>query len=216
MAIPAPSAGRLLGGVLVGGASRRMGRPKALEAVGGLALAARAAAALAPWVEATVLLGAGPVPPALAGLDRLPDVPLAGGAGGGPLGALLAALRWAPHATWVVVPCDLPRVTPAAVAWLLGERRAGRVAVVPRPGPGAPFEPLFALYEPAAAPLLEALAAAGRRAPREIVGQPGVAVVAPPPGLAACWRDVDTPEELVAARGDGTGSGGEFPPPGRC
>jgi molybdopterin-guanine dinucleotide biosynthesis protein A len=67
----------LLGGLLVGGGSRRMGSPKALIEVDGLSLAERAAAALAPHVERVVLLGAGPVPAALAGLARLADAPLA-------------------------------------------------------------------------------------------------------------------------------------------
>jgi len=222
-----------------------MGRPKALVAVGGTTLAERAVAALAPVVERVVLVGRGPLPPALADLERLDDALLAGagggggassrsivppprvpegdspaaagrldeappaapgggweaeaeaGAGAGPLAGLLAALRSAPGAAWILCPCDLPQVEPAAAAWLAGERRPGRLAVLPRPVPGGPVDPLFALYEPGVLPWVEALTAAGVRAPRELARVPGVAVLTPPEALALCWRDADTPDELV-------------------
>jgi len=184
------------GGLLVGGASRRMGRAKALLAPGGgPPLAQRAAAALSPSVDALWLLGDGPLPADLEHLPRLADaagVP-------GPLAALLAALRHAPAATWLTCPCDLLAVTPEAVAWLLGEARPQRAAVLPRTAPDAPPEPLFALFAPAALPLLEALAAEPAPAPRRLAGRPGVALVDVPPHLAACWHDVDTPGELAAA-----------------
>ena len=195
----------LLGAVLVGGASRRLGRPKALVEVGGLTLAERATAALEPVVERVILVGGGPVPPALQGLARLEDAPLGRGAGdpeerggAGPLAGLLAALRSAPGAAWILCPCDLPWVESAAAAWLAGERRPGRIAALPRPVAGGPVEPLFALYEPEVLPRVEALAAAGVRAPRELARIDGVAVVTPPARLARCWRDVDTAEELAA------------------
>ncbi|HEX2254664.1 MAG TPA: molybdenum cofactor guanylyltransferase [Thermoanaerobaculia bacterium] len=191
------------GGMLVGGASRRMGRPKALVEVDGVTLAERAAAALAPHVDRLLLLGAGPVPEALAGLERLPDAALPHASPAvpqdrppGPLAGLLAALRRSPRTAWVLCSCDLPWVAPEAVAWLLAERHPQRLAVIPRLAAGAPPEPLFALYEPAARPAVEALAARGERAPWRLAGQPGMALVTVPPHLARCWRDADTPEEL--------------------
>jgi molybdopterin-guanine dinucleotide biosynthesis protein A len=200
----------LLGGLLVGGASRRMGSPKALIEVGGVSLAERAAAALAPHVERVVLLGAGPVPAALAGLARLADAPLSPEAppgysrpaydpgGAGPLAALLAALRAEPAAAWVLCPCDLPAVRPEAVAWLVAQRRPERRAVMARLGPAAPPEPLLALYERTIRPAVEALVAAGGRAPRLLAGLPGVALLTPPAELADCWRDADHPQDLAA------------------
>ena len=179
-----------------------MGRPKALL------MAERAAAALAAAVERVILLGDGPVPAVLAHLERVPDAPLGEAGAAGPLAGLLAALRRAPRAAWVLCPCDLPRVRPEAVRWLLAQRRPGRLAVLPRTVPGAPPEPLFALYEPEVAPAVEALAAAGGRAPRLLAATAGVAVVDVPPELAACWRDADTPDELAAARPAGEGSAG--------
>lgn len=213
----------LLGGVLVGGGSRRMGTPKQLLGWRGSTLAELAVAALAPHVGEVVLLGGGPVPDPLAGLTRLADSELppaarhpGSGARGavtaptrrargraadptspGPLAGMLAALRWRPGAAWVFAPCDLPEIRPEAVAWLLGERRPERWAVVPRPASGGPVEPLLALYEPAALALIENLVSEGHRAPRRLAGHPRVAVVAPPPALAGCWRNVNTPDELA-------------------
>ena len=181
----------IFGGLLVGGASRRMGRPKATLHFGERKLAEVAASALTASVEEIVLLGAGPVPDVLAGNRRLPDPPGLVG----PLAGLLAALRWAPHATWVIAACDLPRVTPEAVAWLVAQRRPGCWAVLPRVGPG--LEPLLAVYEPGARPLLEDLVAAGRRAPRLIADHPSVATPEPPPEIIGCWYNANTPGELA-------------------
>jgi molybdopterin-guanine dinucleotide biosynthesis protein A len=211
----------VLGGVLVGGGSRRMGTPKQLLAWRGSTLAELAVAALAPHVEEVVLLGDGPVPAPLAGLIRLPDEELpsaasrppralersassrggAATAGGdpsspGPLAGMLAAMRRRPDAAWVFAPCDLPEIRPEAVAWLLGARRPERWAVVPRLAAGGPVEPLLALYEPAALALLEDLVAEGRRAPRRLAASQRVALLTPPPELAGCWRNVNTPDEL--------------------
>ncbi|HMB52156.1 MAG TPA: molybdenum cofactor guanylyltransferase [Thermoanaerobaculia bacterium] len=182
----------LHGGLLVGGKSRRMGRPKALIEVGGTTLAERGAVVLAMAVDRLVLLGDGPVPNSLSALPRIADADDCEG----PLAGLLAALRSKPEAAWLVCTCDLPRITPEAVHWLLGERRPDRAAVLPRATPDGPPEPLFALYEPAALELVEQLAADGPPAPRRLADQPGVAVVDVPAPLAPCWRDVDTPSEL--------------------
>lgn len=204
------------GGVLIGGAGRRMGRPKQLLRHRGVTLAERAVAAFAGTVEGVALLGAGEVPAALAALPRIDDASLGPGdegaaAGGGPLAGMLAAMRWRPQAAWIFAPCDLTGIEPAAVAWLLGRRRPGRWAVLPRAAAGAPVEPLFALYEPPARKLLEELAAEppSRRAPRRLADHPRVAVVEVPEELAHCWSGVNTPAEWAAARiEEGEGRGG--------
>ncbi|MFV2071719.1 MAG: molybdenum cofactor guanylyltransferase [Thermoanaerobaculales bacterium] len=189
--IPLPEP--IFGGLLVGGASRRMGRPKATLPFGERKLAEVAADALSASVAEIVLLGAGPVPGSLADNRRLPDPPGLEG----PLAGLLAALRWAPHAAWVIAACDLPRVMPEAVAWLIAQRRSGQLAVLPRVGPG--FEPLLAIYEPEAGPLLEELVSSGRRAPRLIAAHPAVATPEPPPEIVNCWQNANTLKGLPPA-----------------
>jgi len=187
----------LYGGLLIGGESVRMGRPKQLLTHGGRSLAEIAAAALAPHVGEVLLLGGGEVAPPLAHLRRLPDPPGIVG----PLAGLVAAHRWSPAAAWLVAACDLPLVGPEAVAWLKQRRRPGRWAVVP--GHGAGVEPLLAGYEPQAMAWLEGEAAVGRRAPRAIARHPKVATPAPPEALAAAWTNVNTPDALAALEAEG-------------
>jgi molybdenum cofactor guanylyltransferase len=227
MTVPGGRSADLWGGVLVGGASRRMGEPKQLLRFRGVTLLERAVAALAPHVAGVALLGDGPVPEGAADLPRVPDIALARvgrgaeptsaadarksppPAGAGPLAGMLAALRWKPDVAWIFAPCDLPLIDAAAVAWLIGERRPDRRAVVPRPEADGPVHALFALYEPAARRLLEDLAAGGGRAPRLVATDPRVAVVTPPADLAPCWRGVNTRAELEALGGETEAGAGE-------
>ncbi len=211
-------------GVLVGGASTRMGTPKQWLRVDGETLLDRAARALRT-VGPQALLGsngangggervsATPVgeivrdpldSPSELGEPASADgrTPLAPAAVRlpdipgvrGPLAGILAALRWDP-VTWVIASCDLPRLRAEAVEWLLAQRRPGRWAVMPRVGGIA--QPLLAVYEPQALSMLEAIAAAGAPGPSRLEGQPHVATPEPPPELADCWRGVNTPEELA-------------------
>ena len=99
--------------------------------------AADALAAVTFSDTATLAYDSGAARPDFARLADAAGVP-------GPLAALLAALRHAPAATWLTCPCDLPAVTPEAAAWLRGEARSERAAVLPRTAPDAPPEPLLA------------------------------------------------------------------------
>lgn len=178
-------------GVLVGGASTRMGRSKSLLRLEGMTFAERVVAAVRERVERIVLLGDGPAPSMPPDVVRLPDVPGLGG----PLAGILAGLRWAGEVCWLVVACDLPILRAEAVDWLLGQRRPGRWAVLPKITPSR-VEPLAALYEPESRMLLEKLVARGCHAPRQLEGDPAVYTPTPPPSLRECWANVNTPEEL--------------------
>ena len=83
--------GPLWAGLLVGGGSRRMGRPKALLELAGDSLAERALAAVIPRVDGVALLGSGKVPAALHDLPRLADV---AGVDGPMAGVLAATALW--------------------------------------------------------------------------------------------------------------------------
>jgi len=185
----------LFAGVLLGGASSRMGRPKQLLELAGTSFLERVVAAVSGRASQVVLLGAGPVPEACAALLRLPDPP----GPAGPLAGLLAALRWAPAATWIVAACDLPLFDAAAVGWLLDRRAPGRWAVLPR-SPSGRLEPLAAIYEPQARPLLERLAASGDAAPRHLAEHAKVVTPETPGAIAAALCNVNTAAELEALR----------------
>lgn len=104
--------GRVLGAVLVGGASSRFGSNKALADWRGEPLAAHAAAALTPFCAAVVQVGAADVA----------DRPRAGL---GPLGGIAGALAHAAaHGfdTVLTVACDMPNVPAALIEALV--RRA--------------------------------------------------------------------------------------------
>jgi molybdopterin-guanine dinucleotide biosynthesis protein A len=176
----------LVAGLLVGGASRRFGRPKALEPWDDRAFAERVAAALEAVAGELVLLGAGPVPASLAGRARLADAPEAAG----PLAGLLAALRARRDRAWLVAACDQPMLTVAACRWLAGERTVGRIAVLPRAAADR-VHPFPAIYEPAMLDVLEALAAGGDLSLQPLGRRPDVAAPVPPPGIAAALADFD-------------------------
>jgi molybdopterin-guanine dinucleotide biosynthesis protein A len=168
-----------------------MGRPKQGLAIAGRTLAELAVAALEGQLERVVLVGRGPVPDSLRHLERLADPDGIAG----PMAGVLAALRRAPEAAWVVAACDMPQLSPAAVRWLLGCRRPGIWAVLPRPCDGVP-EPLLAVYEPLARPVIERLAAEGKWGLRRLAGLDGVSSPSPPPEFLPAWRDVNTPEQF--------------------
>jgi molybdopterin-guanine dinucleotide biosynthesis protein A len=189
--LPPAHPGRpLYAGILIGGRSARMGRPKHLLEVAGVTLLDRVTAALAPVAGEPVLLGSGSLPPGWADAVHLPDAPDAAG----PAAGLLAAMRWAPAAAWLLASCDLPEITTEAVAWLLGERRPERWVVFPSLD-GVHPEPMLALYEAPARALLEEAVAAGR-GPSSLARHPAAALVTVPAALRASWRDVDNPADL--------------------
>lgn len=112
--------------ILAGGASRRMGRPKALLPVGGTTLVGYLAGRLGPQFG-ELLVAAGDPALVPAGMRQVPDLH----PGLGPLSGIEAGLEAAGNDRLFVVACDLPRVT-AEVAALLVARCAGRDAAVPR------------------------------------------------------------------------------------
>jgi len=186
---------RLLGGVLVGGQSRRMGRPKQLIEIGGTTMIEHVVAALGEEVEEILLLGAGPVPVVLEGLSRVADAEECRG----PMAGVLGAMRAEPEASWLVAACDMPLLRPEAVRWLVSRRRGGTWVVFPTLE--GLVEPLFALYEPEARALLEEAAAAGEHALRCLASKSRVVTVEAPESLRQCWFSANTPQEIGALLG---------------
>ena len=190
---PPTIAPEIRGAILVGGESRRMGRPKALIEYAGRSFAARVADAVREATLERVTVGGGALPPDLEALPRLPD------AAGlfGPLAGILAALRHRPHSAWLVAACDLPLLDTAAVRWLVAHRVPGALAILPRLAPTR-VEPLLAVYEPAARDLLEAWAASGERSLQGLAREAGILTPEPPAAIARAWRNVNTEADLGA------------------
>ena len=168
-----------------------MGTPKQMLRRDGLTLVERAVAALEIAVDLIVLAGDGPVPPALGGYRRLSDPP----EGIGPLGGILAALKSDPGAVWVVAACDMPLIRPAAVAWLVSQRRSESWAVFPRVVPGR-VEPLFAVYEPKIKNVLERRAGEGRFGFQDLARSELISCPRPPDEIRDAWTNVNTLEQF--------------------
>jgi molybdopterin-guanine dinucleotide biosynthesis protein A len=135
----------IVGVVLAGGASRRMGRDKASLVFEGEPLALRAARKLSAITGTVVIAdrGRGTAP----GFPSIEDGP-----GGGPAAAILGAAALYPSASLLVLACDLPHV-PAELLRALVALDPQADLVIPRSPRG--LEPLAALFRPR---VLEALA----------------------------------------------------------
>jgi molybdopterin-guanine dinucleotide biosynthesis protein A len=112
----------LTGILLVGGASTRFGSPKALAELAGETLAERTWRLLGEACAERLAVGRA---------DGLPFPALAD-RGTGPVAAIAAGLRAASHEIAVVVPVDMPLLTPEALGLLA---RACRDAAVAQAGP---------------------------------------------------------------------------------
>ena len=184
------------GCILIGGKSRRMGRPKHLIKRDNKTWLEHAVDKLSPLVDQVVLSGQGAIPDALATLPRIPDTPgLAG-----PLAGLLAVMRWQPAVSWLVTACDLPDIRPESLQWLLDSRRPGIRAILPDLQGNGHIEPLLAWYDFRCRVYLEHIAASGSLRISQLAGQPGIHHLQPPEHLVASWRNVNTPGELERKR----------------
>lgn len=174
--------------ILAGGASRRFGQDKARAPVGGRPMVARVHAALAA-VTAEVLLSVrtGDDPYGLPVRVVRDPVP-----GAGPLAGLVAGLR-ACRTDWLlVVACDMPLVTPAALAALAGACAPGVQAVVAEAG--GRRHPLCAVYHRAVRPHAEAHLAAGRLALHALLDVLDPVRIVPLPEAAV--HNVNRPDDL--------------------
>jgi len=179
---------QVVGAILIGGKSTRMGRPKHLLVKEGKTWLERTAATLGQVSDQVVVAGGGAM--GTCPLPQLPDVPGIQG----PLAGLLAVMRWHPWATVLASACDLPELSVAALRWLLEQRAPGTWAVIPKVGDH--HEPLLALYDFRCRPALETMARGDIRRLSALVGAEGVKVVSPPQDLHMAWRNVNYPEMI--------------------
>jgi molybdopterin-guanine dinucleotide biosynthesis protein A len=165
----------ILGAVLAGGQSSRFGSDKALAALGGQTLLARAVASLEAQCDEVIVVGRG-------GIADRPR------AGMGPLGGINAALHHADaHGYADVLTCgvDCGGLAPDTLSEL-----------VPAPAYVAD-QPVIGLWPAAAAPALDAFLATdarhSMRAFAEMIG-------ARPVTLSATTANINTREDLASAQ----------------
>ncbi len=157
---------RVIGAVLAGGRSRRMGRDKALIEFDGTTLLARAVGVLESVFERVVVVAPADRDYERQGFEVAPDVE----AGKGPLGGLRTALELAAGDPVFLLACDLPLVEAPVVRWIVEAAVAranaderGRLADVTLVVDGAGPQPLCALWAASSLPsVMEALEAGDR------------------------------------------------------
>src|SRR5690349_18734131 len=186
------------GFILVGGASRRMGRDKALLDFGGQPMLERIARELSAIASAVSLVGARQIYPSF---ENVPDVHQQWGALGGIHAALTAA-----RADWAaLVACDLPFVTNKLFERLATFVNDTTDAVVPIQADGRP-QPVCALYRAVTClPEIEKLVAAGEHTPRALLATVHTryvdfAELRDLPGAENFFFNVNTQEDLQKAQ----------------
>lgn len=197
------------GAVLVGGASRRMGRDKARLKVGGVPMARRAAEVLLGLCEEVLAVDRPERPPRRwpAGVRAVRDP---AGAPAAALAGIATALEAARHPWVLVLACDLPFPRPALLQGLIGVALARApdappTVVVPRTG--EVLHPLCAVYHRGLLAQVRARLAAGDLRVQGLARAHGTPVDEGPlarwdPDLAGLVN-VNTPAELAAARARG-------------
>lgn len=182
--------------ILIGGKSSRMGQPKHLiQDTGKITWLEKEMKILAPLVDRVVVSGAGRLPDKLSELTRLVDIPGVAG----PLTGIVAASRWQPMVSWLLVACDMPHLSTEAIQWLLDHRHAGCWGLVPQLAGSTRAEPLLAWYDYRAGQIFEEQLARKNLRISEVAAHPKIDNPVIPEHLRQSWQNINTPDQLPAA-----------------
>jgi molybdenum cofactor guanylyltransferase len=115
----------------------------------------------------------------------------------GPMAGIRSAFAAHPNVSWLVLACDLPFLSDAALEGLLRRRDPSALATAYKSAHDGLPEPLCAIWEPAAARLLAASHAGGAACPRKFLIQHGAHLLDLPDPRAL--DNINTPEEYSQA-----------------
>lgn len=191
----------VIGALLAGGRSRRLGGQKATLEIGGRTLVDRASDSLrsAGLEVALVLRAQQPVPgtahAAITVRDNIEDA--------GPLGGMQALIQSMPTEWALFVPCDQPFLAPALLRELLAQPRRNVDAVLGKPGPF--LEPLPGLYRRTCLSHVEDALARGERSFRDLLARLRIHVVSEATLRRVdrellSYLNVNTPADLARAQ----------------
>lgn len=196
-----PRTSALLGTILAGGASRRMGAPKAFIEIDGVPIVERVRRVLGAVFAECVVVTNEPAAYARLGIPVLEDRIR----GIGPLGGLHAALLHAREVGATAIctaPCDAPFVSPGLYRRLVGSASPAAV-LLPRSDRPRGHEPLFGRYAVSVVGPLERAIDRGVRSVSHFVESLAgdLELLDPPPGESwgRCFFNVNTPADLEAA-----------------
>lgn len=179
--------GRIDGAVLCGGASRRMGKDKALVVVDGRSMARRVADALSVGgCSAVAAIGGDESALIALGLRWVPDAH----PGEGPLGGVLTALDTSAADAVLVAACDLPWLSSETVAMLVEAAAGAADVVIARTDR---LEPMCAVWRSTTVDVVRDVFQQGGRAVAAALDRLVVEAVPVP---ASDLRNVNTPGDL--------------------
>jgi molybdopterin-guanine dinucleotide biosynthesis protein A len=118
-------------------------------------------------------------------------------AGEGPIVGIRSSLAAFPRVAWLVMACDLPFLSDAALDFLLFERDPSSLATAFLSAHDNLPEPLCAVWEPAAAAALAEYQAGGGHCPRKFLMRHKAKLLVPRDAHAL--DNVNTPDEYAAA-----------------
>jgi molybdenum cofactor guanylyltransferase len=120
------------------------------------------------------------------------------GEAGGPILGIRSAMAAYPDVAWLVIACDLPFLSDAALEQLLKERDPSVLATAFRSVHDGLPEPLCAIWEPTAAAALSEYQSGGGHCPRKFLRRYPTSLIEPHDRRAL--DNINTPEEYTAAQ----------------
>ncbi len=133
-------------GVLIGGKSRRFGRDKVVEPLGGVMLVERVVSVLKPLFQEIILIGH--QRQKIAGYKTVPDIiPDCG-----PLGGIYTALETSKNPYCFIFAADMPNLNTGLIRYMAGLKEKADI-VIPKVPKG--IEPLHAVYSRTAIPVIK-------------------------------------------------------------
>jgi molybdenum cofactor guanylyltransferase len=117
--------------------------------------------------------------------------------GEGPIIGIRSAMAAHPHAAWLVLACDLPFLSDAAVEFLLSERDPSKFATAFKSSFDGLPEPLCAIWEPSAAAVLDDYQKNSGLCPRKFLTRHASKLLEP--FDAHALDNINTPEEYAQA-----------------
>lgn len=180
----------ITGAILAGGASKRMGRNKALLTLGGATFIEHIAVALLEVLPRVMIIADNTDQYRFLQLPLHQDVYK----NCGPLGGIHAALVHSATSHTFVISCDTPLVTPAAINSLLTAAQENVITLV---SDGERPQPLFAVYPSSACPDMEEAIRSGTRSIFGFIENRAVTVM-DFSRYASLLRNVNQPEDYDA------------------
>lgn len=111
----------------------------------------------------------------------------------GPIGGILAAFDYDPDSAWLVIACDLPLLDETTLNTLIKKRNTASIATAYLSPVDHRPEPLIAIWEPKAFPILKNEVKNGRVSPRMVLERENAHLISV--GKSAAIKNVNTPQE---------------------